>query len=409
MYKYGFSGLDRRIWYLGITRFIRSMGRVSSFIFLPLIFVLIYNVSYLVTGIFLGFATLIMSVVQYYSGKWTDNVGRRIFLILIPFPVAAVYFLMFFFIFIKFNFILVVIVWYLSIIINAIQFPAIQASVADITSEYERLSAYTLIRIMVNIGAAVGPLVGAIIAQFNFSYIFLFASISSLIEGIILLIYYKETYFPGNEDKEKFSLGILKKDKFFLFFIIIGLVLGFALRQNGPALTLYAFNIENLKIIDIGYIYSLNGILVIALQMPFLKLMSRYSTPVFWRGISSIIYALGFFILAFSTNLILILLVMTIFTVGEDFMAPTTQTIITTIAPSNLRGTYIGTYNFFTSFGRFFGSIIGLYYLYILRSIPYLFWVYIALITAISGSFYFFLNSLFKKKEINNEIKYVKP
>jgi len=398
MYKYGFSGLDRRIWYLGITRFIRSMGRVSSFIFLPLIFVFVYNVSFLITGIFLGFATIIMSIVQYYSGIWTDKVGRRAFLIIIPFPAAFVYFLLFYFVYMKISFLFVVLIWYSSIIINAIQYPAIQASIADLTSEYERLSAYTLIRIMTNVGAAVGPLAGAFLSQFSFSYVFLFASLATIIEGIILIVYFKESYFPGKEEKITFSLKILRYDKFFLFFIVIGTILGFALRQNGPALTLYAFDIRNLPVIDIGYIYSLNGILVIALQMPFLRIMSKLNTPVFWRGISSLIYAMGFTILAFSTGFFSILFVMGIFTVGEDFMAPTTQTIITTISPGNLRGTYIGTYNLFTSIGRFLGAIIGLYYLYILKSIPYLFWIYVSLITAFSGLFYFVLNPLFKKR-----------
>lgn len=397
MYKYGFSGLDRRIWYLAITRFIRSTGRVSSFIFLPLIFVYIYNISFLVTGLFLGFATLLMSIVQYYSGKWTDKIGRRAFLILIPFPASFVYFLLFYFIYSKISFIFVVIAWYSTIIINAIQYPAIQASVADVTSEYERLSAFTLIRIMTNIGAAVGPLIGAILSQFNFSYVFLFASILTLVEGIILLYYFKETYYPEEHDGMKFSLNILKKDRFFFLFIVIGTILGFALRQNGPTMTLYAFDFKNLSLLDLGYIYSLNGILVIVLQMPFLRIMSKHNTPVFWRGISSVIYGSGFLLLAFSSSLIYFLIVMGIFTVGEDLMAPTTQTIITLIAPSNLRGTYIGTYNLFTSIGRFFGSILGLYYLYIMKSIPYMFWIYIALITIVSGSIYFVISPLFNK------------
>ncbi|MGC8692055.1 MAG: MFS transporter [Thermoplasmata archaeon] len=402
MYKYGFSNLDRRIWYLGVTRFIRSMGRVSSFIFLPLIFVNIYGVSFLSTGILMGFAVLLMSVIQYYSGKWTDRIGRRAFLIIIPFPVALIYFLLFYFVFLNLSYFLVVLVWYLSIVINAIQYPAIQASVADITSEFERLSAYTLIRIMTNVGAAAGPFIGAVLSQYNFSYVFLFASISSFIEGVILLKYFKETYFPENEDHVSFSLKILRENRFFLFFITVGLILGFALRQNGPALTLYVFNIKNLPIIDIGYIYSLNGILVIVLQMPILKMMSKYNTPVFWRGVSSLIYASGFFILSFSSILFSLLIVMTVFTIGEDFMAPTTQTIITMISPSNLRGTYIGTYNLLTSIGRFFGSIIGLYYLYVFKSIPYVFWIAIALLTAVSGSFYFYLNPYFKKIKNKN-------
>lgn len=182
-------------------------------------------------------------------------------------------------------------------------------------------------------GAAIGPLLGAILAYFNYSYIFLVASLSTIVEGLILYIYFKETYFPEKYENPEFSYKILIDDKFFVIFIIIGVLLGFALRQNGPALTLYAFDLNNLPIIDIGYIYSLNGLVVIALQMPILRLMSKYGSPIFWRGISSLFYAIGFALLAFSTDLVSILCVMGIFTIGEDFMAPTTQTVITTIAP----------------------------------------------------------------------------
>lgn len=396
MYKYGFKNLDRRLWFLAITRFIRSAGRVSSFIFLPLIFVFIYNISFLETGIFLGFAILIMSVVQFYSGRWTDKIGRRFFLIMVPFPTAVLYFLMFYVVYFKINFIFIVLAWYGTIISNAIQYPAIQASVADVTTEYERLSGYTLIRIMTNMGAAIGPLLGAILAYFNYSYIFLVASLSTIVEGLILYIYFKETYFPEEYENPDFSYKILIEDKFFVIFIIIGVLLGFALRQNGPALTLYAFDLNNLPIIDIGYIYSLNGLVVIALQMPILRLMSKYGSPIFWRGISSLFYAIGFALLAFSTDLVSILCVMGIFTIGEDFMAPTTQTVITTIAPGNLRGTYIGTYNLITSIGRFFGSFIGLYILYALKNVPYDFWIFIAILTLIGGLSYFLSINLYK-------------
>lgn len=396
MYKYGFKNLDRRLWFLAITRFIRSAGRVSSFIFLPLIFVFIYNISFLETGIFLGFAILIMSVVQFYSGRWTDKIGRRFFLIMVPFPTAVLYFLMFYVVYFKINFIFIVLAWYGTIISNAIQYPAIQASVADVTTEYERLSGYTLIRIMTNMGAAIGPLLGAILAYFNYSYIFLVASLSTIVEGLILYIYFKETYFPEEYENPDFSYKILIEDKFFVIFIIIGVLLGFALRQNGPALTLYAFDLNNLPIIDIGYIYSLNGLVVIALQMPILRLMSKYGSPIFWRGISSLFYAIGFALLAFSTDLVSILCVMGIFTIGEDFMAPTTQTVITTIAPGNLRGTYIGTYNLITSIGRFFGSFIGLYILYALKNVPYEFWIFIAILTLIGGLSYFLSINLYK-------------
>lgn len=80
--------IDRRIWFLAFTRFIRALGRVSSFIFLPIILLEFYHLSFILIGVIQGFATLMMSMVQYNAGKWTDKVGRRLFLIVIPIPAA---------------------------------------------------------------------------------------------------------------------------------------------------------------------------------------------------------------------------------------------------------------------------------------------------------------------------------
>ncbi|MCL5437697.1 MAG: MFS transporter, partial [Candidatus Thermoplasmatota archaeon] len=92
---YGFRQMDRRIWFLAVTRFIRSFGRGSTFIFLPLVFIISYNQGFLETGVLLGFATLLQSIVQYYSGKWTDLIGRRKILVYTQIPNVLFYFMLF--------------------------------------------------------------------------------------------------------------------------------------------------------------------------------------------------------------------------------------------------------------------------------------------------------------------------
>lgn len=284
-YEYAVRKLDRRVWYLSFTRFIRAMGRISSFIFLPLIFVAVYHLSFLVTGLILGAATLIQAFFQYFSGIWTDHVGRRIFLIVMPIPVVFLYFGMYVIISDSLPFYLLVAAWFGTMTANAIQFPAIQAAVADLTTVSHRLSGFTVLRVMANLGAAVGPLIGGFLSIYGFQYVFLLAAVATVIEGSILYLYVTETYYPLGSSKSstRKETKVVYRDSFFLIFTIAGIFWGFFLRQNGPALTLYVFDLQNLPVIDIGFIYALNGAIVVLLQFPVLKLMSRKSTPVMWR------------------------------------------------------------------------------------------------------------------------------
>ncbi len=402
MYSYGFRGLDRRVVFLALSRFIRATGRVSTFIFLPLILIDMYGLSFILSGLILGSSAIVMAFVQYYSGKWTDRIGRRFFLIVIPVPAAVFYLIMFFSVYDKVSVVYLLAAWYGTIIMNSLQYPAIEASIADITKTSERLSGFTLVRIMANMGAAIGPLIGGFISYYNFAYIFLIASLLTVVEVFVLFYNVRETYFPPMKTPEKVQINIFRADRFFFLFTLVGIVLGFALRQDGPTLTVYAFDLKNLPIIDIGYIYSVNGLMVIALQMPILRAMSSHGNPVFWRGIGTLFYAAGFSVLGFMNSFAFILLAMFIFTIGEDFMAPTTQTIITTLAPVDKKGTYIGSYNLLTSSGRFFGTFIGLYLLYIFRYISGTFWIYIAVITVVISFLYVIMgNSFVRRISIN--------
>ena len=393
------NSIDKRVWYLGFTRLIRASGRVSTFIFLPLIFVFIYHISFLETGIVLGIAILIMSVVQYYSGILTDRIGRRVFLILIPIPAGLLYIAMYFTVLYRMPAILLILLFYSTIIINALQYPAIEASIADVTSLGQRLSGYTIIRVLANAGAAIGPIMGAVLSVYGFQYIFLLAGISTFIEIGILYFSVRETYFPSKAlYLTKSDIKLAYKDRFFIVFIIIGIVMAFMLRQRGASLTLYAFDFEGLPILYLAYIYSLNGILVVLLQYPIFKVMNKSSNPVLFRFIGMIFYFLGFMVLMFSKDILYFLISMGIMTIGEDFVAPTTQTIITSIAPENMKGTYIGIYNLFISAGSFSGSIVGLYMLAYYENQTALFWLIIALGSFVVGILYFTINSSFLKR-----------
>lgn len=383
-----------------MTRFIRAFGRGSTFIFLPLIFIIVYHISFIITGLFLGSATLLMAFVQYYSGILTDRIGRRTILVYSQIPAVVFYLLIYYTVANPYYFVLLLGSWYGTIIINSIQYPAVQASVADITSVRDRLSGYTIMRIMANLGIAIGPLLGAYLAYFGLQYIFLVSSAVTVVEIFMLYFLMRETYVPS--DHIQVMKGELSrtymKDRFFVVFIIIGVLLQIFMRQRGSTFTVYTIVLQNLPYMYLGYIWALNGILVVALQFPLLRLMTKVGNPMMWRGIGTLFYAISFLVLTDSTAFLILALFMTISTFGEDLLSPTTQSIITTLAPDNMRGSYVGVYNLYSSFGGFAGAIIGLYLLFVLQSVSSTYWFYIAIGTVVVAVMYMFISGMFSRR-----------
>ncbi len=388
--------LDRRIYLLGLSRMIRAMGRTSSFLFLPIVLFEIYKISLLQIGIFAGFATLIMALVQYYSGVLTDKIGRRKFLIYVPIPVSVLYWLMAEVVFKRGDLVYLISLWYLTIFFNALQFPAIQATVADLTRLSQRLTAYTIVRLMVNVGAAIGPIIGAFIGTINLGYIFIITSIATLIE-LFILIFVKETHSRNSSLKISKVNKKIFSDRFLMVFAIVGLLFSFLLRQRGTTLTIFIFGFKGISLIELGLIYSLNGLLVVALQYPIYKLIVSKLTYLHWRAIGSLIYSFSFLLIAILTGFVGYLLIMGILTVGEDFVSPTTETIITSIASEESRGSYIGFYNMVTSIGNFAGSIFGLWLLGIFISVPTDFWIIISTSMLIVAILYIFMVPWYSK------------
>ncbi len=399
-YRFNFRNLDPRLKILSIVRFVRAFGRGSTFVFLPLVFISVYHLSFILTGLLLGFATLLMAGVQFLAGRWTDRIGRRSILVYSQIPGVIAYLAVFYSVAIPHFVFLAIGSWYSTIVINAVQYPAVQAAVADITSVSDRLSGFTLIRVMANLGIATGPLVGAYLAGYGLQYIFLIASIATAAEVVMLYLFMSETYKPSqtNEVKKRLFRDTVKGDRFFLIFIVIGILLAFFTRQRGTSLTVYTVVLSNLPFMDLGYIWALNGILVVILQLPLLRVMTGKGNSMVWRGVGVLFYAGGFVVLSAVPSLGILLLSMTISTVGEDFLSPTTQAIVTTIAPGYLKGSYIGVYNLIIASGSFAGALVGLWLLYALRNFGSTYWDYIAVGSLLVAFLYMAISRPFSKR-----------
>ena len=402
--------MDRKVLSISIARFIRVSGRSAIFIFIPLIFVLDYHMSLVKTGAITAGATAVMATVQYFSGPLSDRHGRKFFMEVIPFVAAVPYFFLFWAVGYTNNVYYMIIAWMSTMFLASLQFPALQAAVADLTNSGQRLAGYTQVRVFANMGAAVGPMLGAFTGIYGFQWIFLIASFTSIFEGIMLHFAVGETMERKNTDKSsRVSIGTFMKSRFILIFTASSILFAFVTRQTGAAFTLYIFNLNRVDLLELGVVYSLNGLLVVLLQIPIYRLMSRRWNNMQWRAIGTAIYGISFMMLALYSGILFFIFVMGLITIGEDFSSPTTQTILMDVAPSRVRGSYQGKYAFLTAWGSVAGSFAGLVLLQNFYSEAFIFWVIIGVLGVLAACWTVFMVKPYemeKNSVASDEINY---
>ncbi len=265
---------------------------------------------------------------------------------------------------------------------NSLFHPAASAMVADVTAPDKRTEAFGLLRMGHNIGAAIGPLLGASVVIFSKSVIFMISAASMFFYALIVMIWIKES-LPKKEksrsvekkEEEKLPspFQIILRDKLLFVFIITGVVISMSFTQTEGMLPLhFDQTLPNLTDAQNPYTYMLafNGLLVVLFQFPISRWAGNraigrvmlYGCVLFSFGLLAVgwlpqaFYALN---TNYLTLLLVFLVIYGIYTLGEMLMSPVQMTFVANLAPENLRGTYMGAAGLQWILGGVTGPLIG--------------------------------------------------
>ena len=128
--------------------------------------------------------------------------------------------------------------------------------------------------------------------------------------------------------------------------------------QETVTLSNYANIVRGLNYFQVGLLYLVNGLAVVATQGLVHKVIGRignYNSFI----IGSIVYSAGFLSHGFFSNLSGMLITTLILTVGEDFAFPASAAMVSLISKPENIGKSIGLYNAFISVGRAMGPLVG--------------------------------------------------
>ncbi|MBT2679747.1 MFS transporter [Bacillus sp. ISL-35] len=342
------------------------LARGSAFATLP--FLAIYlsrnlDLHPVLIGLTIGISPLSGVIGGFLGGHLSDRYGRKPVMIGSLFAMSLVYF----------GFMIADTPgWF--IILNALNGlsgsffePTGQALIADLTEKRKRMRAFSLRYTAINIGASVGPLLGAYLAVVSAKSAFMVTGIMYFIYVLILALMMKKFDLgnPAGEGASKVtiasSLKIIGKDKALRYLILGTIIINFGYSQMESNVPQYLESSIANGVFVYSVMLSINAVLVVLLQMPISHFAERFKTmQVMMAG--AVFLSLGMLTFGFVSGWFTGITAIVFITVGEILIFPSSSYLVDQLATDELRGTYFGAAQF-RKIGHFLGPIAGGYLL----------------------------------------------
>ncbi|PEA53661.1 MFS transporter [Bacillus pseudomycoides] len=338
---------------IGMTIIIGTLfARFATSMSIPFLAIYLTNakgISAGVTGAIIGTSALVGVFASFIGGNLSDRYGRK--------KIMLGSILVWILVFIGFGFAEHVAVFFLLNALNGMcrSFfePTSRALLSDLTKPEQRLMVFNLRYGAINVGVAIGPLVGLQVGSAESTTPFFIAAIMYVLYTIVLALQFRRYRIgeekTGEAEQVTFmdSLRIIRKDIVFLV-ALIGIIISTAgYAQFSSTLSQYFANshlFENgVKLFS--YALALNAITVVIVQYPIVQVCKKY-TPLVSIMIGTLLVSVGLFGFGFAESMWAVFVCTVIFTIGEVLMFSMTDVFIDQIAVANLKGTYFGAMGF---------------------------------------------------------------
>ena len=343
------SGL---VWFIIIsTAFVRG-GSFLSLPFLSVYLIRNFHLSIALTGLIVGLNPLASMIAGFYGGYLSDFWGRKKILVFSSLICALAYAC----------FALANGPWQFAIlnfIIGAFAgslTTSLKALLADVASPSKRHGAFRLQYFAINVGASIGPLVGAHFLISNSTDGFLITAGLFFVFAVSFCVFNyivrtKSSNPPpgqlGSPLNFRACLKILREDHAFLFLIVGSICMGLSYAQIDTLLPQYLRQLMGDPGISLfAQLLAANSVIVLVGLYPVLWITKKIGAAAS-INYGQVLVAVGFTGMAFVRQHALgFFICMFVLTLGEILAFSNWSVIIDSYAPSHLKGTYFGAAGF---------------------------------------------------------------
>jgi MFS family permease len=351
----GLKQLPREIWILSLAVLINRAGTM----------VLPFLVLYVTRGLHYSATTGGLVVALYgagalitapLSGWLTDRYGTVLImrsslflsaLVLFVFPFAD-------------SFTTVVAATLLLAITSEMFRPANLAVVSHLVPPEKRKAAFALLRLAINLGMSIGPALGGFLATVSFSYLFFIDGITSLAAAIVLVF----SRFPvpahlsyeGSEVPRPARRAVA--DRRFLAFLTATVLITVVFFQHLSTMPLYMVRNLHLSEATYGLMFTINTLLIVFLEVP-INLATSHWSHRRTQALGALLFSIGFGSSALVEGIWGVIGTVIIWTFGEMILFPGMSAYVSSIAPDQQQGEYMGYYTMAFSLSFIIGPWLG--------------------------------------------------
>ena len=376
---------DRRLWTLFAVRMIVSIGFGAAMPFVSIYLYRELGLSMKAIGTIMLFSALISSAGRIIGGELADRIGRKP-LIAVTMGVRTIFFLlMSYVIYIRASYIAVALAFLAIRFIGALMQPGISAMVADIVPQGRRVEAFGILRIGGNAGWAIGPAIGGFLIIISYWSLFLVTAAASLMGMVLVILFIEESNHRLATERFELSKVLdVGRDRRFLVFCGFSFLLFLVMGQFASTLSVFATAFVGISDVQLGFLYTLNGIIVVLFQWPAALLGGKIGTRKALT-LGAILFGAGYFTVGLAPSFYFLLGSMVLITLGEVTFSPSATTAVANSATEGKMGRYMGFFGLAEAFGWSAGPFIGGWLLDYFGNEPLILWGAIAAIAAIAA------------------------
>jgi MFS family permease len=236
--------------------------------------------------------------------------------------------------------------------------PASIALLSDLVGAGQRVTAFSMYRLAVNLGFAAGPAVAGFLADRSFLYIFLGDAATSCAFGAVALLalpHGLRTVGEGERWNEAWT--VIRHDRRFLTFLAATV---FVTVVDFQMLSTFALHVRanGFPAATYGMLISLNGVLIVLFELAITAVTQRFPPrPVIALGY--LLSGLGFALTGFAHTVPALAATVVLWTLGEMVSSPVAVAYVSRLAPVRYRGRYMGTMVLAWSAGMIVGPSLG--------------------------------------------------
>lgn len=249
--------------------------------------------------------------------------------------------------------------------------PANSASISYYSSKKDYTRSIALMRLAMNLGFTIGPVLGGILAAISYKFLFWADGLTCMFASAFIFI-----ILPGKMDKNKkvqaktpetstneteFLPESISpyKDKHYLIFLVCTTIYATAFFQFFTSLPLFFKTVYELKEKQIGLLMACNGIGVAVIEMFLINYIQHKWTKFNFISLGAFLLAVSFFVLIPYHHIVVLFLCMVFLTFSEMFAMPFMSTYAINKSTKAFIGQYTALYSMSWSVAQITSPIIG--------------------------------------------------